>query len=219
MEPLGLAISLAQLLSMFKSCLDLYSLIRAQCEKNDDLLFVATKLEYERNRSARLQLFFSSMNSDEQPSQETASYRLIANFLRSKETTLQELDELIKRHGVDKTKPNVVRKSKNFATWVANDKARVIELVMRLKVINEDLTSLIPRPVQLGMEFHLIADSVAPSDAGTLLRIHDELGSQYAAVRTVCKLKALRMDFLNGTGVSLYNNISPPFGSDNFSQK
>ncbi|KAM5380827.1 hypothetical protein ACJZ2D_003351 [Fusarium nematophilum] len=174
-------------------CLELYGSIKTVQSKDADLLYVSAKLDFEQKRSAVLERevgrVAASMNHQTAP--RSSSYRLIDNLLKSKENTLRELTSLTARHCETGAGRDLV--------WPVHDKARLRELIERLKELNDDLTTLLSQPAQVGMDFHLMAEALAPSDPETLRRVHEKMGSQHQAIATAARVKALRMEMLRGS--------------------
>ncbi|KAM5354994.1 hypothetical protein ACJ41O_001640 [Fusarium nematophilum] len=208
MEETGLALALVSLLTVFQSCLELYGSIKTVQSKDADLLYVSAKLDFEQKRSAVLERevgrVAASMNHQTAP--RSSSYRLIDNLLKSKENTLRELTSLTARHCETGAGRDLV--------WPVHDKARLRELIERLKELNDDLTTLLSQPAQVGMDFHLMAEALAPSDPETLRRVHEKMGSQHQAIATAARVKALRMEMLRGSVEERAFGILPAASGD-----
>jgi hypothetical protein len=199
MDKVGFALSVVQLINVFQSCLDLYDHTKTWQGKDSDILYISVKLDFEKKRSAKI-LQLLSQQPDSQARVETiseSSYRLINGLGRSKVQTLTEIEHMMNKH-VD---TNIGGKAITYVTWSTHEKSRLQELITRLKELNDDLTTLIPRPAQVGMAFNVMTEAISTSNQDNLHQLHQGLGLQYQAIRSAARLKSLRISASSGLEV------------------
>ncbi|KAK1836345.1 hypothetical protein QBC39DRAFT_337821 [Podospora conica] len=190
MEFAGFTLGVAGVTGTFQACLKCYGDILSLRVRDEDVQANYLALQIEQHRFSNLQ---GALDRD--PSFISNGSRLWDDILSWMQKDIIRLSELLARHAsaaptdAPASRGSKIKRLAHGATWVADDKARLRDLVGRIRHWNEALADLLPEVKRQRVSFETVANSIAhhsPRELEYIERVtehHYPLICQGAALR------------------------------------
>ncbi|KAI0544598.1 hypothetical protein F4679DRAFT_589313 [Xylaria curta] len=204
MDAVSLGLSVAGVVGLFQNCLNLYGHVLSINDRDEEVRASHLLIQIELRTFRGLKDVLNRQLTLE--SQAHPVYVSILNWI---EADLKRISELLDRHaarpadlsddGSNAATSQMNKASKNWKriprslTWIASDKQRLKELVVRLHQWNDGLSTFVPEVTRRRISFESTSSSIASNSTQELQDIEQATLDQYPVVSQRAAVKKLTL--------------------------
>jgi hypothetical protein len=235
MDAISFGLSVASILQLFQSCVELYGDVLSLRGRNEDVQAAYMLMQIELHTFRKLNHIFSEESAS--PSQANTLCQgilgwmqddlgrisdLLSSHAKASETpasittlSLEDQGQLSDDDGAQSTtkvgkSPNKIRRLARSVTWIASDKERLRDLVTRLRQWNDGLAALVPEVKRQRINYENMSESIASNSLSRLEHIEHATEMQYPLISQYAGVRRMNLRSRGTLGVSndLYQSIN-----------